>query len=121
MNNASTPTAPAGTPLLATRAKRPVSLQIPADMALYAALVGKTPEIDPTLANPKTAAVEARRENPWSPSVLSVYLREICREKAMRMNKPELAAWIRRQSEMAKKRLTETQNRVLAARRDRAA
>ncbi len=112
---------PAGTPMIATRVKRPVSLTIPADMALYAALVGKTPVIDPTLANPMTAAVEARRENPWSPAVLSIYLREICREKAMKMNKPELSAWIRRQSESARKRLAESQMRVLAARRDRAA
>jgi hypothetical protein len=119
MNNASS--VPAGTPLVATRAKRPVSFQIPGDMAMYAALVGKAPEIDPTLANPMVAAVEARRENPWSPAVLSIYLREICRDKALKMNKPELAAWIRKQSETARKRLAESQMRVLAARRNRAA
>ena len=89
-------------------------------MALYAALVGKTPEIDPTLANPMTAAVEARRENPWSPAVLSIYLRELCRDKALKMNKPELAGWVKRQTEIARKRFAESQVRILAVRKDRA-
>jgi hypothetical protein len=112
---------PAGSPLMSTRAKRQVNLRIPADMALYAALAGKTPKIDPTLANPMTVAIRARRENPWSPAVLSIYLREVCREKALKINKPELAAWVKRQTEIARKRITETQTRVMAARKDKAA
>jgi hypothetical protein len=112
---------PAGSPLITTRAKRTVNLNIPADMALYAALAGKTPQIDPSLANPMTMAITARRENPWSPAVLSTYLREVCREKALRINKPELAAWVKRQTDIARRRITETQTRVLASRKDRAA
>jgi len=103
-----------------TARRKPVSFTVPADMVLYAALAGKEPEIDPTLANPMTAASEARRENPWSPAVLSTYLREICREKALKINKPELTAWIRRQTEIARKRFAESQARVLAG-RDKAA
>jgi hypothetical protein len=117
----SDPKPAAGTPFVTLRAKRTVNLHIPGDMALYAALVGKTPEIDPTLAHPKKAAIAARRENPWSPTVLSIYLKEICREKALKMNKPELAAWIRKQTETARKRFAESQVRVLAAKKDRAA
>jgi hypothetical protein len=90
-------------------------------MAMYAAVAGKAPEIDPTLADPMKAVTVARRENPWSPIVLSLYLRQICREKALRMNKPELAGWIRKQSAIAKKRFAETQVRINAARSDRAA
>ena len=101
--------------------KRKTELKIPADMALYAAFLGKTPQIDPSLADPMTAAIEARRENPWSPMVLSIYLRQICREKAMKINKPELAAWVRKQTAIARKRIQETHARVEAARRDRAA
>jgi len=101
--------------------RRPVNFKIPADMALYAALAGKTPDIDPTLADPVTAASEARREKPWSPHVLSIYLREIVREKAMRMNKPELATWVKRQAGIARKRFAESQVRVLTARKNRAA
>jgi hypothetical protein len=104
-----------------SRPKRPVNLTIPADMALYAALAGKAPQIDPELAKPMVAATAARRENPWSPMVLSIYLREICREQALKINKPELASWIRRQTQTARKRFAETQVRVMAARRDRAA
>lgn len=106
---------------LSLRAKRPVNLQVPADMALYAALAGKAPQIDPTLACPMKRAAVARRENPWSPMVLSIYLRQICREKAMSINKPELANWLRRQSATARKRLRETQYRISSARSDRAA
>ena len=101
--------------------RRTVSFRIPADMALYAALAGKTPEIAPTLANPVTAANEARREKPWSPHVLSIYLREIVREKALKINKPELANWVRRQSQIAKKRFAESQVRIMAANKNRAA
>ena len=104
----------------ATRIQRPVSFTVPTDLALYAALAGKLPEIDPTLADPVVAATHARRENPWSPAVLSIYLREICRERAMKINKPELTGWIRKQTEIARKRFAESQVRVLAA-RDRAA
>jgi hypothetical protein len=107
--------------LVSTRAQRRTNLHVPGDMALYAALVGKAPEIDPTLAEPMKVAKAARQENPWSPMVLSMYLREICRERALRINKPELAGWIRRQSATARKRFVETQVRIHAARSDRAA
>jgi hypothetical protein len=106
---------------LVSRADRPVTFQIPADLVVYAALVGKTPEIDPSLADPMTAAAEARRENPWSPAVLSNYLREVCREKVLRINTPELAHWLRRQSVVARRRITETRARMIAGRSDRAA
>jgi hypothetical protein len=101
----------------ANRVERPARFAVPADMALYAALAGKEPTIDPSLANPLVAAHHARRENPWSAAVLSNYLREICREKAMKINKPELTAWIKRQTEMARKRFAESQARVQAARK----
>ena len=103
------------------RAKRCANLRIPADMALYAALVGKTPEIDPALADPMVAVAEARRKHPWSPMVLSLYLRQICREKALKLNKPELANWLRKQSAIAHKRLGETQRRIHTARSGHAA
>lgn len=102
------------TVVFSTRINRPSSVKIPADLALYAALVGKPPEIDPALADPMTAASHARRENPWSPTVLSIYLRQICREKALKINKPELAAWLRRQSTIARKRLNESRDRISA-------
>jgi len=112
---------PANAAFVPARARRVVSFRVPADMALYAALVGKTPEIDPSLANPMVAATEARRENPWSPAVLSIYLRELCRDKATKMNKPELALWVRRQTEIARKRFAESQMRIEAAQHRRAA
>ena len=96
----------------ATRIFRPVRLTVSTDLALYAALAGKLPEIDPTLADPVIAASRARRENPWSPTVLSIYLRQICREQAVKISKPELTAWVRRQSQVAKKRFVETQARL---------
>ena len=100
----------------ATRVQRPVSFTVPADMALYAALAGKVPQIDPKLASPIIAASHARRENPWSPAILSIYLREVCREKALKINRPELTAWVRRQTDMARRRFSESQVRVLSAR-----
>ena len=112
---------PVATTVTSVRAKRPVNLTVPGDMALYAALAGKIPEIDPTLAQPMKAATVARQENPWSPMVLSIYLRQICREKALKMNRPELAGWIQRQSENARKRFAETRVRVIAAKKDKAA
>ncbi len=107
-------------PVVATRVK-PVTFRVPADMALYAALAGKVPVIDPKLADPVVAATVARRQHPWSPQVLSIYLREICREKALKINKPELAAWVKRQTQIARRRFAESQVRVLATRKDRAA
>jgi hypothetical protein len=99
----------------ATRITRPVKLTVPGDMAMYAALAGKMPQIDPMLADPVIAAGEARRENPWSPMVLSIYLREVCREKAMKINRPELTAWLRRQSGIARRRFSESQMRMFPA------
>ncbi len=96
-------------------------LQIPADMAFYAALAGKTPQIDPALADPLVAATEARREHPWSPMLLSIYLRQVCKQQATKINKPELTAWVRRQSQIARRRLQQTQTRMFEVRKDRAA
>jgi hypothetical protein len=101
--------------------KTRVNLHVPADMAMYAALAGKEPQIDPSLNNPIKAAAAARRESPWSAMVLSNYLREICREKALKINRPELANWLKKQSAIAHKRLKETQKRLSAARTRRAA
>lgn len=112
---------PPGSPIPTLRAKRHVNLNIPGDMALYAALAGKEPKIDPSLATPRVAADVARRENPWSPMVLSIYLRELCRERVVKMSKPDLSAWIRRQTESARKRFAESQVRVVAARKNRVA
>jgi hypothetical protein len=105
----------------AAAARAETRFTIPADMALYAALVGKTPEIDPTLADPLTAATEARRENPWSPMVLSIYLRQVCIQQALKINKPEVAAWVQKQSSLARRRILETQARVRAIQNGRAA
>jgi hypothetical protein len=98
-----------------------VSFAVPADLVLYAALVGKTPEIAPELADPLMAATLARRDNPWSPMVLSIYLRQVCRQQALKINKPELAAWIKKQSRIARRRFNETQARVINAAKERAA
>lgn len=49
------------------------------DMAMYAAIAGKAPEIDPN-AGTLLEEVEARPAHPWSPMVLSLYLREIYRQ-----------------------------------------
>lgn len=79
----------------------------PTDLAVYAALVGRPPEIDPTLADPLVAAANARRDRPWSPLVLSLYLHQVYRAKgvdglkrlappALTVNRPEVAAWVRR-------------------------
>jgi len=99
-------------------------LRIPlgvADMAMYAAIVGKVPEIDPNAPAPMELASHAVRENPWSPIVLSIYLREIYRQSTLKLNKPEIAAWIKKQSEIARKRFAETQVRIAHVRNDRAA
>ena len=74
---------------------------------MYAALVGRPPQIDPTLADPLVAAATARRERPWSPVVLSLYLHQVYRAKGvdglkrlappvLKVGRPEVAAWVRR-------------------------
>ncbi len=78
---------------------------LPADLTLYAALTGGPPVIDPTLADPLVAATLARRERPWSPAVLGIYVREMVRAKGSHLNRPEVAAWVRKQSEGARRRL----------------
>jgi hypothetical protein len=103
------------------RGLKPVTLRVPADMVMYAALAGKAPEIDPTMNDPIKLAAANRRENPWSPVVLSIYLRQICRERALKINRPELANWLKKQSSIARKRLKETHKRIIAARSNRAA
>jgi hypothetical protein len=103
------------------RGSKPVTVRVAADMVMYAALAGKPPEIDPTMNDPIKLAAANRRDHPWSPIVLSIYLRQICREKALKINRPELAIWLKKQSEIARKRLKETQKRIIAARSNRAA
>jgi hypothetical protein len=98
----------------------PVRFQIPADLVIHAAFIGRAPEIDPTLADPMVAAAEACRENPWSPTVLSAFLRQAVVHKAMKMNKPEISAWLKKQGQTARRRLAETHTRIAAA-RERAA
>jgi hypothetical protein len=92
--------------------RSPARFQIPADIAIHAAIVGRTPEIDPTLADPMVAASEARREHPWSPMVLSIYLRQVARQQAMKINKPEIKDWIKKQSLIARRRIAQTQMRI---------
>ena len=90
------------------------SMHVPSDLTLYAALAGRTPDIDPTLADPLVAAGLAVRADPWSPAVLGAYVRQVVRAKGPRLNRPELAAWVRRQSDLARRRLTKTAGRVSA-------
>ena len=92
------------------------------DMGMYAAIAGRPPRIDPT-AGDLLDPVETRpaRGRAWSPMVLSIYLRDIARQGALKLNKPELAAWIRRQSDSAIKRIHESQVRITTSRNDRAA
>jgi len=91
-------------------------------MAMYVAIVGKLPAIDP---NAETSLDELeerpiRQERPWSPFVLSLYLRDMARQGALKLHRPEISAWIRKQSEMALRRLHESQVRMLAAKNGRA-
>ncbi len=90
------------------------------DMAMYAAIVGKVPDIDPN-ASPISEMREVHNERPWSPIVLSIYLKQIYRQGTLRLNKPELAAWLKKQSVTARKRIAETQIRIAAIRNERAA
>ena len=96
-------------------ARKPAS-----DMVMYAAIAGRAPEIDPTLPSRPHKLAEPRNEKAWSPIVLSIYLKQIYRQGTLALQKPELAAWIKKQSESARKRLVESQNR-LGKRKDRAA
>lgn len=92
-----------------------------AQMVMYAAITGRVPQIDPSLPAPLEVATLAVRERPWSPVVLSTYLREVVRQSSSRITRPELSAWLRRQSDNAIKRLGETQTRMANANNDRAA
>ena len=92
-------------------------------MAMYVAIMGKLPAIDPTVTTTLDEIEEApsRRDRPWSPFVLSLHLREIARQGALKLHRPEISAWIRKQSEIAMRRLHESHTRMLAAKNDRAA
>jgi hypothetical protein len=102
---------------------RCVTLQNAAvNLAMYAAIVGKVPQIDPEAPDVLSPAGPAPRlQRPWSPVVLSIYLRDAYRQSALKLTKPEIAAWIRRQSVSARKRIHETQHRLATARGGRAA
>jgi len=89
-------------------------------MAMYAAILGRLPEIDAAAPAPLEAAADAVRERPWSPVVLSIYLREVYRQ-TYKVTRPEVAAWLKKQSDSAMKRIAETQTRMAKARSDRAA
>ncbi|HSV14714.1 MAG TPA: hypothetical protein VLI90_10665 [Tepidisphaeraceae bacterium] len=91
------------------------------DMAMYAAIAGRPPQIDPNAADIMDAPEPRVMTRGWSPMVLSLYLRDVARQGALRLNRPEIAAWIRRQSDNAMKRLHESQTRIAHARNDRAA
>ena len=87
-------------------------MHVPSDLTLYAALAGRVPDIDPRLADPMVAATLAVRANPWSPAVLGEYVRQVVRVNGTRLNRPQVAAWVRRQSALARRRLAETRGRV---------
>ena len=87
---------------------------MPAAMTLYAALAGREPRIDPTLADPLVRATLAVRADPFSPTVVGAYVRQLVRAHRHKLNRPELAAWVRRQSAVVKRRLAETKGRVAA-------
>ena len=91
------------------------SMHVPADLTVYAAFLGREPLIDPALADPLVAATLAVRANPWSPAVVGAYVRQVARVKGAKLNRPEVAAWVRRQSALARRRLAETRERVSAA------
>jgi hypothetical protein len=91
------------------------------DLAMYAAIAGRPPKIDPNAGDLLDAPAPRSLAKPWSPIVLSIYLRGIARQGALKLNRPEIAAWIRRQSDSAMKRLLETQQRIASSRNDRAA
>jgi hypothetical protein len=92
------------------------------EMAMYVAIVGRLPAIDPTVStNLDEIEEHPRRDRPWSPIVLSLYLRDIARQGALKLHRPEITAWIRRQSEIALRRMHESHLRMLAAKNDRAA
>jgi hypothetical protein len=93
------------------------------EMAMYVAIVGKLPAIDPTVSTTLDEIDEhpSRRDRPWSPIVLSLYLRDIARQGALKLHRPEITAWIRRQSEIALRRMHESHLRMIAAKNDRAA
>ena len=97
--------------------------RVDGDMAMYTAIVGKIPQIDPNAGGlfDEVDNRLARPQRPWSPMVMSLYLRQIYRQGALALHKPEIAAWIRRQSGAAIKRFHESQIRIAAARNDRAA
>ena len=98
------------------RTARRASLDVPADLTVYAALVGCHPQIDPSLADPVVAATAAVRADPWSAAVLGGYVSAVVRQRGARvaaqLNRPEIAAWVRRQSALAKRRLAQTRARV---------
>ena len=91
------------------------TLDVPADLTVYAALVGCHPEIDPALADPMVAAARAVRANPWSPAVLGGYVSAAVRQQGAKVNRAELTAWVRRQSAVARRRLADRRARPVAA------
>lgn len=125
MTNAKTTTAAATVTAKPVRASVPMRLG-GGDMAMYTAIAGKAPRIDPAagdlLGPGETQPARVTRASSWSPMVLSLYLRDIARQGALKLNKPEIAAWIRKQSDSAMKRLHESQARLThTTRSDRAA
>ncbi len=91
------------------------SMHVPSDLTVYAALAGRTPDIDPRWPTRWSAATLAVRANPWSPAVLGEYVRQVVRVKGGQLNRPEVAAWVRRQSAMARKRMGESRERAARA------
>ncbi len=94
-------------PATETLPPRRRSLTVPADLTVYAALAGRTPDIIPLSADPVAAALLAVRANPWSPAVVGVYVRAVVRARRSQLTRPAVAAWVRHQSAVARRRLAE--------------
>jgi hypothetical protein len=89
------------------------------DLALYAAISGKAPQM-PEEPEPTEQAVKvatAARARPWSASVLANYLNTIRVPRiAGKVVSPEMTEWMRKLSSHALGRLQEAQDRLTASR-----
>ena len=106
-----------------------------ADLNMYALITGRAPSDSERLAaltgltadgNPIGPSRRCRTngrttdlaERTWSPSVFYGYLRDFCYQGIhLTMSKPHVAAWVRNVSIDARRRLQETQARLVARRK----
>ena len=90
------------------------------DLTVYQAIVGKPPILDQTPQEspaPAPLRLSADRGRSWSPMVLSLRLRVICRQGiADHVSRPELADWLRHVTGEAFRRLDQAQARLAASR-----